>query len=205
MNDSKLTTSLSAVHQLILDRLSSGEWVSGEALLRLTGQSYYDRRVRELREEGWSIPYEKRGKEPGYRLASRIKEPGKKRTYPTAKQRREVLQRDNYTCQLCGLDMSGENPPSVQQIDHKVPLLRNGETTVENLQVLCSECNVVKRGTCRHCTRTTCEGCVYAYPGQAGRRITIIVPPDLVWMVDKYKERRDELERLFIEQLRKLS
>lgn len=204
MSESRPTSSLSAVHKLILDRLSSGEWVSGEELLRLTKQSYYDRRVRELREEGWNILYEKKGNKPGYRLASRIKESGAKRTYPSAKQRRDVLKRDNHTCQLCDLNMSGDNSPSVPQIDHKIPLLKNGETTVRNLQVLCSECNVVKRGTCRHCTRSTCQGCIYAYPEQVGRKIIVTIPPDLLWVLDKYKEKSHDLERLLIEYLRRL-
>lgn len=158
-----------------------------------------------MREEGWDIRYMKKGEEPGYWLASPVKGKGKKRTYPTAKQRRQILERDSYTCQLCGLDMSGENPPSVQQIDHKIPLIRDSETNLKNLQVLCSECNVVKRGTCRHCKRMSCTSCVYAYPENAGRRITLIIPKNLIGIVDKYKERRDEMERLIIEWLKNLS
>ncbi len=52
----------------------------------------------------------------------------------------EVKKRDNRTCQLCGA-----KAPSVEiHVDHIVPLSKGGATTLDNLQVLCSACNLGK-------------------------------------------------------------
>jgi len=51
-----------------------------------------------------------------------------------------VLQRDNSTCQRCGANIY--NTPNVKLvIDHKVPVEHGGETTIDNLWTLCSDCN----------------------------------------------------------------
>ena len=52
--------------------------------------------------------------------------------------RRQIAERDNYTCQICGKCM----PDGVGlHIDHIVPVSRGGKTVPSNLQVLCSKCN----------------------------------------------------------------
>lgn len=52
--------------------------------------------------------------------------------------REEIIERDNYTCQMCGKYM----PDGVGlQIDHIIPISRGGKTVRSNLQVLCSKCN----------------------------------------------------------------
>ena len=48
--------------------------------------------------------------------------------------RRAVLSRDNATCLECG---STQSPC----LDHIIPESKGGETTVENLRVLCRTCN----------------------------------------------------------------
>jgi len=54
-----------------------------------------------------------------------------------------VLQRDNYRCRLCG--RSPVTDPDVSlHIDHIKPRSCGGETVPENLQTLCSECNLGK-------------------------------------------------------------
>lgn len=54
-----------------------------------------------------------------------------------------VLQRDNFKCCACGA--SPAKDPSVElQIDHIVPWSKGGETVVNNLQTLCSKCNLGK-------------------------------------------------------------
>jgi hypothetical protein len=156
---------LSEVKKRLLEVLWSMEWVESSALYQVTGQTYYDRRLRELRESGWQI--ESRG--PRFRLASREKLQGNIRQYPSAKQKREVKERDKNTCQICAaLDAH-------IQFDHKVPLERQGPTEVNNLQLLCRACNVEKRGVCKRCTLTTCDGCPYAYPELYGGRFAIFL------------------------------
>jgi len=57
--------------------------------------------------------------------------------------RYEVLRRDNFKCVRCG-QTPASNPGVELHIDHKQPYSKGGETVLENLQVLCSECNLGK-------------------------------------------------------------
>ncbi len=59
---------------------------------------------------------------------------------------RATFIRDNFTCQQCGFHQMREDKPwlpdmSNLECDHIVPLARGGETTMDNLQTLCRECN----------------------------------------------------------------
>lgn len=57
--------------------------------------------------------------------------------------RYKVLKRDNFKCCACGA--SPAKDPSVDlHIDHIIPWSKGGETTLDNLQVLCSKCNLGK-------------------------------------------------------------
>ena len=59
------------------------------------------------------------------------------------KLRYQVLKRDNFKCCACGA--SPAKDPSVElHIDHITPWSKGGETTIENLQTLCSRCNLGK-------------------------------------------------------------
>lgn len=54
-----------------------------------------------------------------------------------------VMQRDNFKCCICGA--SPAKDPSIElHIDHIIPWSKGGETTIENLQTLCSRCNLGK-------------------------------------------------------------
>ena len=54
-----------------------------------------------------------------------------------------VMQRDNFKCCVCGA--SPAKDPSVElHIDHIIPWSKGGETTLQNLQTLCSKCNLGK-------------------------------------------------------------
>lgn len=55
----------------------------------------------------------------------------------------KVLARDNFKCCACGA--SPAKDPSVElHVDHIIPWSRGGETKLENLQTLCSKCNLGK-------------------------------------------------------------
>lgn len=55
----------------------------------------------------------------------------------------KVMQRDNFKCCICGA--SPAKDPSVElQIDHIIPWAKGGETTIDNLQTLCTKCNLGK-------------------------------------------------------------
>ena len=59
------------------------------------------------------------------------------------KLRYQVLKRDNFKCCACGA--SPAKDPSVElHIDHIVPYSKGGETAIDNLQTLCSKCNLGK-------------------------------------------------------------
>ena len=48
------------------------------------------------------------------------------------------LRRDRYRCRICGRDASD----GVKlEVDHKMPVMRGGPSTAENLWTLCFDCN----------------------------------------------------------------
>lgn len=54
-----------------------------------------------------------------------------------------VMKRDKFKCCACGA--SPANSPGVElHIDHIIPWSKGGETTIDNLQTLCSKCNLGK-------------------------------------------------------------
>lgn len=57
--------------------------------------------------------------------------------------RYKVLLRDNFKCKICGA--SSSNDSSVRlHVDHIKPWSKGGETIIDNLQTLCSKCNLGK-------------------------------------------------------------
>jgi hypothetical protein len=55
----------------------------------------------------------------------------------------KVLQRDNFKCKICGASPA-TNPNIILHVDHIKPYSKGGETVLENLQTLCSNCNLGK-------------------------------------------------------------
>ena len=54
-----------------------------------------------------------------------------------------VMKRDDFKCCLCG--RSPSTTPGLQlHIDHINPWSKGGETTIDNLQTLCADCNLGK-------------------------------------------------------------
>ena len=54
--------------------------------------------------------------------------------------RRNILRRDNYTCQYCG----DQPPVSELTIDHIIPRSRNGMDSWSNVVTACKSCNNIK-------------------------------------------------------------
>ena len=62
--------------------------------------------------------------------------------------KKQVYQRDSYTCLLCGVIGEGiTHTEKIKglEIDHIKPHAAGGDSSLENLQVLCRKCNNSKR------------------------------------------------------------
>lgn len=60
--------------------------------------------------------------------------------YPSERLKVQVLMRDGNKCRLCGIVLTGDNI----HFDHVKPWSKGGETTLENLQILCDVHNLAK-------------------------------------------------------------
>lgn len=57
--------------------------------------------------------------------------------------REKIFKRDNYKCNLCPKDL--KHKPKERVIDHKIPLDKYGSNRLDNLWLLCSECDQKKK------------------------------------------------------------
>lgn len=64
-----------------------------------------------------------------------------KRKSLSGKTRINVLERDGYTCQMCGATI---DDGVKLHIDHIIPVSKGGTNDMDNLQVLCHKCNLAK-------------------------------------------------------------
>ena len=166
---------LSKVKLKILTRLWGNDqntfpkpWVSSSELLELTGQKYFDRRARELRDVlGCDIESSYRDEYAGY--AWRIVSPklalSQKREYLTQAQKEKLFKDGKYICATCGV----KSAAGIRglQADHKVPLSRSGGNDLANWQPMCNNCNVGKRRACEGC-QLDCQTCSWAFPEKVG-------------------------------------
>ncbi len=66
---------------------------------------------------------------------------------PNYRLRYKVLLRDKFTCTACGASPA-KDTNVILHIDHVVPWEKGGETVFDNLQTLCSICNLGKSNMC---------------------------------------------------------
>lgn len=187
-----LPASLSDVKRQILQRLwRQGDafprgWVRSSELLRLTGQKYFDRRVRELRHEiGCDIETGLLVGEHAYRLRSSTIHVANPRAYLSEAQKRELFRAADHGCAVCGRQM--ESGLRGLQADHKIPLKRGGSHDAENWQPLCVECNVGKRRACADCD-LDCRSCAWAFPDLVGRRLLVQVSQEIETALRAYAQ-----------------
>ncbi len=137
---------------LILDYLLAhiGQVVSSDELQEASGfASEWARRVRELRdEEGWRILSNKDRADlkPGqYVLESDHRRPAFKRGL-SKETRAIVLERNGYTCQMCGAAAGDPDPYHPGRtirltIGHIIDKSKGGDDSPQNLRAVCSNCN----------------------------------------------------------------
>lgn len=76
--------------------------------------------------------------EIGYEATLKEYHARNQRRLMTPRLRHEIMERDDYTCQICGKYIPDEVG---LHIDHIVPIEKGGKSVPSNLQVLCSKCN----------------------------------------------------------------
>lgn len=180
----------SKVKMVILKRLwDEGQdfprgWVRSSELLGLTGQKYFDRRVRELRDNvGCEIETGQRGNEHAYRLNSSNTAIATPRAYLPNPLKKELFRASKYRCAIC--DRQFVSGLRGLQADHRVPLNRGGSNGDGNWQSLCVECNVGKRKACAGCD-LDCQICPWAFPDRVGKRILIQLPQETELLIREY-------------------
>lgn len=130
-------------------RANVGRVLGTNELRRVARINEYARRIRELRnQEGMAIltHNDRSDLKPGeYILETLELRPGRTEPLP-ADQRFRILDRDGYTCQVCGLAAGDPDPDRAGrkvrlQVDHVVPRHEGGTNEDENLRALCNVCN----------------------------------------------------------------
>ena len=126
-----------------------GKVLRTDELRRVAGTSEYARRIRELRnEEGMAIltHNDRSDLKPGeYMLETLELRPARTQPLPSD-QRFRILERDGYTCQVCGLAAGDPDPDRPGRtvrlhVDHVVPRHEGGTNDDDNLRALCNVCN----------------------------------------------------------------
>lgn len=99
----------------------------------------------------------------------------KERNKMTKAVRQRIIERDNYTCQICGNSTYNE-PNLLLEVDHIIPISKGGKTIDSNLQCLCWKCNrskgnklpTFKNNTipCYKCVNTNTSICNNCFNGE---------------------------------------
>jgi 5-methylcytosine-specific restriction endonuclease McrA len=139
------------LRRFLLDNV--GKVIQSDALFEASGGAMqYSRRIRELREEeGWPIKThnDRNVLKPGEYLLEAL--PSEKKPYRFSRNiskrlRAQVLERNGYTCQMCGIgagdpDPNNQNRPTRLHVSHVIDKESGGQDTPSNLKAFCSTCN----------------------------------------------------------------
>ena len=172
-----------------------GEVVTAKQLQKVVGPEVTEwaRRVRELRnDEGWPISTHNDDNtlKPGeYRLIElppSLSAPQNEYRFSksvSARLRAEVLERNGYTCQMCGAgagDPDDQNPGRKVRlhVGHIIDRSHGGKDTLSNLRALCSTCN-------------------------QGAKNIVAEPPSWAWLLGQLRRARIDDQRKALEWLEK--
>jgi 5-methylcytosine-specific restriction endonuclease McrA len=113
------------------------------------GKSNYARRLRKIVSEyGWDI--ESRRQSDGanddwyIRRSDGPVRPQRIRREVPKEKREKIYKRDGYVCRICRSTTDRDRGDLVPTCDHKIPADRGGSPAAENLQTLCTRCNLKK-------------------------------------------------------------
>ena len=123
---------------------------SAELQAAANGAAEWARRLRELRAEGWKISShnDRADLKPGQYMLE-APPPAKAEIYRfekpiSSRLRAQVLERNGYTCQMCGIgagDLADDGRKARLHIGHIKDRDHGGLTELGNLRALCSTCN----------------------------------------------------------------
>jgi len=145
----KRLSSKEKIKQFLLTRV--GKKVTSKQIQRASGGAVeWARRLRELRnEEGWEVLSHNDRKSLKTNEYILVKKPSRKlpprfSRNISAKLRAQVLDRNGFTCQMCGAaagDLDEQRRTIRLHVGHIVDKSLGGEDSLDNLRALCSECN----------------------------------------------------------------
>lgn len=126
-----------------------GKVLTTQQLRKVAGVSEYGRRIRELRdEEGFQIKthIDRADLKPGEYILETIDQTLVIARTISPQLRNEILERNGFTCQLCGAGPGDTDPFNSHRkvrlhIDHIIPISQGGTDDKDNLRVSCSACN----------------------------------------------------------------
>lgn len=177
----------------VADDVFPKPWVKSSELLELSNQKYFDRRLRELRdEEGLDIESLNVGGEHSWRIGSAKKNGKLARTYLDKKAKDTLFANAKNECQICGKAAK----PGVMglQADHRIPLIRGGGDDISNWQAICNECNVVKRRSCQGCG-DQCQQCGWAFPEKLTARAIVTLTSEQLEEIKNVWRRKPSLSK----------
>lgn len=161
MESARPQSSLIRVAGFIASVGTNNVFTMSDLLEAVPGVAQADRRMRDLREMGWTIENYKTNPQlrPEQFLVRRIgtridlgeRRPSTSRKSVTGSKRRHVLERDGYSCQICGITaaMEYDDEPArraVMTVGHIVPAKRGGTGEEYNLRTECTRCAAAARG-----------------------------------------------------------
>ena len=126
-----------------------GKVVNTRQIRKVAKISEYARRIRELRDlEGMQIKshIDRHDLKPGEYVLENLERTPVISSGISIQMRNEILERNGYTCQLCGNGPGDPDPFNAGRkirlhIDHVIPKSQGGTDKKDNLRVLCSICN----------------------------------------------------------------